>query len=487
MKYLFDTLTKNTLTLAKLYKYTKEGDEFRLYDPEAVQIEGFDVQLLSNIECKMIDYSDPFNMKCEVKILNYDENDVKVINRIPTYTKEIDDSRKMLSTLDFDKALEWCDVYVTLVNPEGELNTATNVELKTKELQELFDRINKALEKEKKIYLGTNANSEFKKIINDYEGCINERITKENLDDILKYKGTYFLDKSLYREKITFLIGTSSMSGKMSNLFKAQKMYEDDNEKVALICTEEIYYFFDTKKYNIYSFCRNYSELTLDEEIMYLRCLIEKIINKCKPQRIVIASQGTFSYPQVITNYNYEDVKPHGMLANLLLSCIGCDSVIISTSWKNLELTKRLIDFFNASYIPIDCINISPLHLIQPTLQSYGNYAFKMNSVLEDQTFQSYVLGFLIEYPYLKIKCDYMGTQEAIDKYIQSDEFFEMYKSYWITKLASTIQMTNKNLYQTLNDSRFLSLIDDGLQEKQIELTDDEKKILEKTKEILKL
>ena len=41
-------------------KYTKEDDEYLLYDPESIPVENFDVALLSNVECKTIDVTQGF-------------------------------------------------------------------------------------------------------------------------------------------------------------------------------------------------------------------------------------------------------------------------------------------------------------------------------------------------------------------------------------------------------------------------------------------
>lgn len=482
MRYLFDCLTKNTLTLAKLYKYTKEDDEFLLYDPESIPVENFDVALLSNVECKTIDDTQGF-IETEISVKDFAEEDVKEIDGVLTYIKEITDTRKMKSTLDFEKALEWCDVYVCMEHIEEKLNAGLDKEKETEELQKLFDRINLVMEKEKPIYLGNFFNNQFKAIANEYEHCINSFITKTDLEEIRKYKSTFFADYGNDTTQITMVVGVSGSSGKMSNAFKVKESYEATGEKVAMIVTEEIYPFFDTEKHLIYPFLRNFSKLTLDEEVEYLQCLIEKVIEEQRPNRIIIISQGGFGFPMTIKNYTVDEDKSKGVMSNIFLSAVGCNTIAVCGSWKHLPKIERLIHFIHLQGTKIDGVFISPLNMTPSTIQNINGVKLRLNSVGEDSSIISNLMGFILEYPDVPLFCNYMDVQEKIEGYIQSDEFFSIYKSYYTNKIIEHLNETKDMFIQRTG----LGLYKDAIKKelaKSSEIIDEKLKteILEKAK-----
>lgn len=53
MKYLIDGVTKSVLSLANQWKYLKDEDEYRVYDPNYTNINGDDLAYQSNF---YIDY-----------------------------------------------------------------------------------------------------------------------------------------------------------------------------------------------------------------------------------------------------------------------------------------------------------------------------------------------------------------------------------------------------------------------------------------------
>lgn len=464
LKYLFDCLTKNTQTLAKLWQYTREGDEFLVYDPLAIPVEGFDVALLANIEATRLEGVEELSLS----IKDFDPNDIDENN---VYTKAIDDPRKMRSTLDFEKALEWCDVYVCMEHIEERLRLALDKEKEIGILQELLDRINRAMELNKPIFLGNYFNTEYRKIAEEYPNCLNKFITTEDLEEIKQYKASYFSDGGSSTVKLTMVVGTSGMCGKMSNTMKLQKDFEKCGERVAVIVTEEIYHFLDSEKYLLYPFCRNFSLLTLDEESEYLRCLIEKIIEDVRPNRILITSQGGFGFPGTIHDYEHDEVKSKGVLSNLYLSTIGSYTAAICSSWKHLIDLEKLISFMRLQGVGIDGIFISPLNL-DPSkeLQVKEGLNFKVRPVVDGESLLSNLLGFVLNHPEYPYFCDYMGVQEKLEAALHDEKFVDVYKSYLAHNLVQRLKVVSENFLGITGNAMYCNAIGRELAEVDFDL-----------------
>lgn len=252
-----------------------------------------------------------------------------------------------------------------------------------------------------------------------------------------------------------------------------------------MIVTEEIYPFFDTEKYLIYPFCINFSSLTLDQEAEYLQCLVEKIISEERPNRIILISQGGFGFPTTIKNYTVDEDKTKGVFSNLYLSAVGCNTVAICGSWRHLPKIERLMHFIHLQGAKIDGIFVSPLNMTPPEIHEINGVNLKINSIGDDTSIVSNLMGFILSYPRVPVICDYMDIQERIETYLQSDEFFEIYKSYYSTKLLEHINETKNAFLEKTGNSLYRNAIGESLMNSSDEVIDDElkDKIIELAKE----
>ena len=248
MKYLIDGVNKSVLSLANQYKNLRIDDEYKVYDTTFSNIEGLDLYEIN-------DY-----------VLN--ENGEKI------YNENDFDTRRMKITVDFDSALEWCDCYVSFRSIPYELTINADTSETIESINKLLERIEKAKSLNKKIYLGNMFSDEFTDVIKNYPNCINKIITKTDLENIKDYR-YFFMGTSVYTGFVTtMIVGTNSSSGKFSCALNVKKYYEEKGEKVILIHTEETYPFLDDQDGTIYGFCRNFSELSTDEDFMYLQSMI---------------------------------------------------------------------------------------------------------------------------------------------------------------------------------------------------------------------
>lgn len=464
MRYLFDTLTKNTQTLAGLYKYTKEGDEFRLYDPNAVPIENFDVRLLGQLEKRAV-IDDSGNSTQVISVPGLDEKDIKKENGKLVYTKKPEDSRMMLSTLDFDKALSWCDVYVCMVAPEANLNEALDTHKELDKIKDLINRLMRAVDMGKKVFLGNRENELYRKVIAEHEGCLNHIIDKKDLENILSYKGAFFEDFSSRQTKITFVISTSGASGKMSNVLKIRNSFEKTGETTAVIITEEIADFLDKDKYHIYPFLREFCDISLDEEILYLRCLIEKIVFEVNPDRILITGQGSFGPQQTLAAYTPDDCKPRGVLSNILLSAIGCDSVAIMTPYTLMKWASNLVEYFRLTSIDIDEVCISPMDdTFEKDEINIAGVRIPVNRIgCYDEVFQS-AAGFMMNYPQIPVFCKYMNITDRLNELVSTREFFELWKDLSTKRILRQLNIRKKEFMEMSGNAMFNRAIGKNLE-----------------------
>lgn len=430
MKYLIDGITKSVLSLANQYKYLKADDEYKVYDDTFSNIENLDLAQINNF------YTDENGERAELE-------------------QPDNDSRRMKITDDFESALEWCDCYVTFRSIPYELTNNNNLGLAEKQLNSLLQRIQKAQGLGKKIYLGNRFSKEFEKITLEYENCINPHITKDDLEEIKDYSffhtGTYpFAGFST-----TMIVGTNSSSGKFSCALKAKKYYEDLGEKVILIHTEETYPFLDDQDGTIYGFCRNFSELTTDEDLMYLQSLVAKIYNEQRPERIIFVTQAGFGLDGVINSYQDTDNgrKMKGLWDVFITRSFGVNQVIVSTNCNRLEIAKKLIEYFRIqnSIVDVPLVFVNPRKFSEDETIIYTtddkSKFFKSVPKCNCEELRLSLNGFAIEYPDIEIKCDYNGLTEKIKDFKSTDDFRYCCAGFYASKILGGLKqcLTEEN------------------------------------------
>ena len=426
MKYLIDGINKNVLSLANQYKYLKEGDEYKVYDDTFSNIEGLDL----------------------VQINNYyiDEEGNEV------YGAEDDDSRKMKITADFDSALEWCDCYVCFRSIPYELTTQENITETTEQIEALLTRIESAKTLGKKIYLGNMFSDEFSNVIKNYDNCINTLITKENLEEIKDYGYYYRSTSTPVQFSTTMIIGTNSSSGKFSCALKVKKYYEDLGEKVILIHTEETFPFLDDQDGTIYGFCRNFSELTTDQDFMYLQALVAKIYEEQRPERIIFVTQSGFGIDGIINSYQDTEngYKMKGLWDSFIYRSFGVNDVIISANYNRLEVAERIIDYFRVRISSVDtyALYINPREyagddIIKYTTEDKSSF-YKVVPKATLSEMDSLIKGFVLQYPDIRVNCEYGDYTNKVVAFKSEKNFKFMLTAFQSAKLLNTL-----NLYLT--------------------------------------
>ncbi len=406
MKYLIDGVTKSVLSLANQYKNLRQEDEYKVFDDTFSNIENLDLAQINNF------YIDENGERIEL-----DQAD--------------NDSRRMKMTNDFDSALEWCDCYVTFRSIPYELTNINDLGLAEEQLDSLLERIQKAQNLGKKIYLGNRFSSEFAKITTNYEKCINPHITKKELNEIKDYSFFHAGTFPFAGFNTTMIVGTNSSSGKFSCALKAKKYYEDLGEKVVLIHTEETYPFLDDQGGTIYGFCRNFSDLTTDEDLMYFQSLVAKIYNEQRPERIIFVTQAGFGIDGIINSYQDTDNgrKMKGLWDVFITRSFGVNQVIISANCNRLEIVKKLIEYFRIqnSIVDVPLIFINPREYSKEDTIIYTkddkSEFFKTVPKCSNKELELSLNGIALEYPEIDIQCDYNNLTEKIKEFKNNDDF----------------------------------------------------------------
>ena len=422
MKYLIDLADKQVGSLARQYKNLKKEDEYLIYDPSICNIEGKDFVNTTNFILK------------DGKIILQDTDD--------------NDSRRIKYTVDFDKALEWCDCYVTFTSIHFILGNWGDIKAAEGKINAILTRIEKAQQAEKKIYLGNVFSEEFDDIARNYKNSLNKFITKNDLKELSEYDGQ-FQAGFVAKTKVTMVVGTNSACGKFSSALKVKKYYEEKfGEKVCIINTEETYPFLDNSSGELYGFCRNFSDLTTDEDLQYLQCLVAKIITEQNPDRIIFVTQAGIGTRGVLASYSLTSSgrKMKGVWDILIERSFGLDSVIVCGNWNCIAQIEHTISYFNVKGAHIDGIYISPLtirggyeKIFEPEGQDEYFYLSNVKGDVND--IMPALRGLALKHPNIPIYCDYGNLTEEIEKFKQSSNFAEQAASLFATDVINSTML----------------------------------------------
>ena len=429
MNYLIDGWTKQASTLARLYEHLREDDRLVVFDPDVCKVQNFDMTALTDVE----NVEGKYSIKGNCKISPYDSG-----YGIAEYNDEAD-PRRMHAVIDFDGAVDWCDCYVCFQSEEWILANCGDTVDGQRRIDAMLSRMRIAMDKGKRIYLGNGFGRDFSETLNSYDKIENKFITRESLEEILPYRGDLFNAGNNKQCKITYLVGTNGGAGKMSSAFRAKAEYERlFGERVALIVTEEIYHFLDNREgMNIYSFCRNFSHLSVEDEFLYLQSLVGKIISETRADRIIICAQGSFG--MFGTNCCYSDTKEglrlKGVWDTFIETAVGCDSIIICANYDRMECVDRMIAFFDIQNMPIDRIYVSPMPTSGVVGRQRGLEVAKGIYVLVPNVgtvanVSAYTFGLQIRHPNIEVRCDYALVEPDLQSLINSGEFERLVREY---------------------------------------------------------
>lgn len=419
MKYLIDLTDKQVGSLARQYKNLKKDDEYLLYAPMECNIEGKDFVNTTNYLLK----------DGEIVLQDTDDND----------------SRRTKFTVDFDKALEWCDCYVTFMSIPFILGNWGDIKAAEEKINTVLARIEKAKQAGKKIYLGNAFSEEFDDIARNYKNSLNKFITKNDLEELSEYDGQ-FQAGFLAETKITMVVGTNSACGKFSSALKVKKYYEEElGEKVCIVNTEETYPFLDNSSGELYGFCRNFSDLTTDEDLQYLQCLVAKIISEQNPDRIIFVTQAGIGTGGILANYpmTKSGRKMKGVWDILIERAFGLTSVVVCGNWNCIAQIERTISYFNIKGADIDGIYVSPVtfrgsytKIFEP--EGQDEYFYLSNVKGDVNQILPALNGLALKHPNIRICCDYGNLTEEVEKFKQSDSFAEQAASLFATDVINS-------------------------------------------------
>lgn len=446
MKYLIDLTDKQVGSLARQYKNLKKDDEYLLYDPMECNIEGKDFVNTTNYLLK----------DGEIVLQDTDDND----------------SRRTKFTVDFDKALEWCDCYVTFMSIPFILGNWGDIKAAEEKINTVLARIEKAKQAGKKIYLGNAFSEEFDDIARNYKNSLNKFITKNDLEELSEYDGQ-FQAGFLAETKITMVVGTNSACGKFSSALKVKKYYEEElGEKVCIVNTEETYPFLDNAKGELYGFCRNFSDLTTDEDLQYLQCLVAKIISEQNPDRIIFVTQAGIGTGGILANYpmTKSGRKMKGVWDILIERAFGLTSVVVCGNWNCIAQIERTISYFNIKGADIDGIYVSPVtfrgsytKIFEP--EGQDEYFYLSNVKGDVNQILPALNGLALKHPNIRICCDYGNLTEEVEKFKQSDSFAEQAASLFATDVINSTMSILDDTQKQVAEQEVRSQLDYNIEE----------------------
>ena len=450
MKYLIDLTDKQVGSLARQYKNLKKEDEYLLYDPMECNIEGKDFVNTTNYLLK----------DGEIVLQDTDDND----------------SRRTKFTVDFDKALEWCDCYVTFMSIPFILGNWGDIKAAEEKINTVLARIEKAKQAGKKIYLGNAFSEEFDDIARNYKNSLNKFITKNNLEELSEYDGQ-FQAGFLAETKITMVVGTNSACGKFSSALKVKKYYEEElGEKVCIVNTEETYPFLDNSSGELYGFCRNFSDLTTDEDLQYLQCLVAKIISEQNPDRIIFVTQAGIGTGGILANYpmTKSGRKMKGVWDILIERAFGLTSVVVCGNWNCIAQIERTISYFNIKGADIDGIYVSPVtfrgsytKIFEP--EGQDEYFYLSNVKGDVNQILPALNGLALKHPNIRICCDYGNLTEEVEKFKQSDSFAEQAASLFATDVINSTMSILDDTQKQVAEQELRSQLDYNVEKESFE------------------
>lgn len=450
MKYLIDLTDKQVGSLARQYKNLKKDDEYLLYDPMECNIEGKDFVNTTNYLLK----------DGEIVLQDTDDND----------------SRRTKFTVDFDKALEWCDCYVTFMSIPFILGNWGDIKAAEEKINTVLARIEKAKQAGKKIYLGNAFSEEFDDIARNYKNSLNKFITKNDLEELSEYDGQ-FQAGFLAETKITMVVGTNSACGKFSSALKVKKYYEEElGEKVCIVNTEETYPFLDNSSGELYGFCRNFSDLTTDEDLQYLQCLVAKIISEQNPDRIIFVTQAGIGTGGILANYpmTKSGRKMKGVWDILIERAFGLTSVVVCGNWNCIAQIERTISYFNIKGADIDGIYVSPVtfrgsytKIFEP--EGQDEYFYLSNVKGDVNQILPALNGLALKHPNIRICCDYGNLTEEVEKFKQSDSFAEQAASLFATDVINSTMSILDDTQKQVAEQEVRSQLDYDVEETDFE------------------
>lgn len=359
MKLLIDGYDKQTKTICANIRFCKDL-QVLVYDPEKLHVEGMDLVLLQNVFTPEMEYNNGITtIPCDY------EKDFKCVNDVVTYEGRVNtwNGSWIKSTLNIDKALEWCDCYACFDSIEWDLITAKNYDETAQKYVDKLNRIEWIKSKDKKLYLSHRLDKIFKEESNYY-----------NMFNILLDDTEYNRMKSLANDVVNLqsnetdlklVVGTYSCSGKFSLCLKLKEWYDTHNERTGIIFTENTAdiinsYYIENNKIDeslIINASREWSDLPLDKWIEYVQYCVAWLESRgCK--HILLQGQGCYGLHRMNKYYINENNTIMNTNNVILEHAIGCSSVAIAAC---VNMIDRLWDYKN--YFEMGGVKLTDVYL----------------------------------------------------------------------------------------------------------------------------
>ena len=258
---------------------------------------------------------------------------------------------------------------------------------------------------------------------------------------------------------------------------KVKKYYEEElGEKVCIVNTEETYPFLDNSSGELYGFCRSFSDLTTDEDLQYLQCLVAKIISEQNPDRIIFVTQAGIGTGGILANYpmTKSGRKMKGVWDILIERAFGLTSVVVCGNWNCIAQIERTISYFNIKGADIDGIYVSPVtfrgsytKIFEP--EGQDEYFYLSNVKGDVNQILPALNGLALKHPNIRICCDYGNLTEEVEKFKQSDSFAEQAASLFATDVINSTMSILDDTQKKVAEQELRSQLDYNVEKESFE------------------
>lgn len=356
MKLFIDGYTKEVKSLAANIKYCNNL-QIKVFD-RSIEVDNMDLYLVQNL-IKPEEQTLIPNVNLKSDFIKKGE---KVFyNKEPT---EFQNDSWIITTTNPEEAMEWCDCYANFNEIEWQLITTQNYDGEAKYLKETLDRLDKAKQLHKRVYLpfrwGPYAEE------SKYDNMLNIKIDKNRLEHMKQLaNGVYNCQSN--ETDVKLVLGTTSGSGKFTLCLKLKEFYETRyNERTGIIFTENISDLINSDYIEnnrlddslIINASREWNDLHLEEWIEYVQYAVAYLEARgCK--HILLQGQGTYGIHSM-NNYYIHANNPVMNVNNTILEyAIGCKSVAIAMCPGHVDMLTEYVRYFLARQIFVNDVFIN--------------------------------------------------------------------------------------------------------------------------------
>ena len=390
MKLFIDGYLKEVFSLAANIKFCKNL-QIKVYTPK-IEIEGMDLYLLQNL----IKTEDG---KTHIPNINLKTDFEKIGNmvRYKVDPVEFNNNSWIVSTTDPEEALNWCDCYANFNVIGWELLNARDYNSTAAYLTETMNRLNRAKELGKKIYLPCDYKPYDAEA--NYDNMFNVKLDTDRLNH-MKDLANDIINCQSSETDVKLVVGTTSASGKFSACLRMKEFYETHyNERTGIIFTENICDllnsdYIENNKLDeslIINASKEWCSLSLDDYILYIQYAVAYLEARgCK--HILLQGQGTYGlFP--LNRYYIFDKKPLNVIYTILEHAIGCKTVAIATNVNEDHRLFNYFTYFRQNNLKITDVYLGSLDITKEFDQKYLDIYGKKMHIKEVYPYTDFIDG----------------------------------------------------------------------------------------------